>query len=124
MPPTAKTPAPPAATAPLNLAEPRPNPDETVTLSVVGVGSEWRVYSSKVEHRVMLKTRDGERQVVEYPWDEWANAARYVISCVNREYVRAGTQPSQTPIYCGDCGDRATRLENGRASCPVHGSAS
>lgn len=114
--PTTKTPPPPDA-PPLDLAIPRPNPGETVTLTAVGVGSEWTVYSSRTEHRVTRKTRDDERQLCEWPWDEWAAAARYVVSCVNGEYVRAGSAPSTAPVYCGDCGGPATRLADGKASC-------
>jgi hypothetical protein len=94
-----------------------------VTLTVTGVGTVWTIYSSRVEHRLVVRTRDGERQVVEYPWDEWLSAARCAVSYVNREYVKAGVAPSQAPVYCGECGERATRLEDGRASCAVHGSA-
>jgi hypothetical protein len=108
---------------PLDLRKPRPNDGEQLTVQVKGVGTEWRVYSCPVEHRVTRTDKDGERQIVEYPWDDWVGAARYVVSVVNVELRQAGRAPAVSPIYCGSCHERVTRDADGVAVCPVHGRA-
>jgi hypothetical protein len=116
--PTAPRTAPPrtAPDAPaVDLDAPRPNPGETVTLTALIGTTHIDLYSSKAGHRIQV-TKDGtERQIIEYPADSWASAARYVVGAAERAFQAAGSA-TRGAAFCGDCSSPVHR-----GACPAHG---
>ena len=119
--PTAPRPAPPrtAPDAPaVDLDAPRPNPGETATLAGTVVGKTVTLYSSKDGHRIEVKVTGDmgpARQVIEYPADAWASAARFLVAYVEGLLVSAGST-TRGSVYCGDCSNPVHK-----GACARHG---
>lgn len=123
MPPASRTaptpprvPRPPAGTQPAPpLDTPRANPGEVATLTAHVGPATWNLHSSKAAHRVTRQDKDGERQVIEYPPDSWAAAARFLVGAAERD-LRAAGSTTRGDAFCGDCGTKTHR-----GACPAHG---
>ena len=124
MPPASRTappapprvPRPPAGTTPAPpLDTPRANPGEAATLTATIGPAVWTLHSSKAAHRVTRQDKDGTRQVIEYPADAWAAAARFLVGAAERE-LRAAGSVTRGEAFCGDCGATVHK-----GACPTHG---
>lgn len=114
---------PPAHRSAADTPEPPAVPEgATATLTVVAAEATYHVYPDvpRLEH-VVVAVRDGKTiRVVEYPWDAWGHAARYVVGIAETSLRAAGRLNAAT-VYCGDCGAESPRDASGAAVCPTHG---
>lgn len=95
------------------------HPESTVTLTAYGIGTVYQIVSDRDGHRAGVTSGPKTEVLAEWPVEDWAAAARYVVNCVDRELRDEFGERQVT--RCGDCGAPMYRDHDGTAICPTDG---